>query len=111
MKLYVKAHDSSNSLPRFPQFWSMSVNDQDDLVNEFCDSKWFELAADDLAVHEGNEHADNFPWQVVWTDYSQGPDHFYNFATQAEAMDFVERHPDLMADFTSGWAYLRNVQK
>lgn len=111
MKRYIKSSVFTDSLPSYPNFWSLSTEDQDKLVDEFCDSLYFELAAQDLHNNQGHEDPEEYlPWQVVWADPYQGDDTYYNFASKQEAMQFVERHPDLMASFESGEAYLHKVK-
>ena len=111
MKRYIKSSVFTDSLPSYPNFWSLNTEDQDKLVDEFCDSSYFELAAQDLYNNQGYEDPEEYlPWQVVWADPYQGDDAYYNFASKQEAMQFVERHPDLMASFESGEAYLHKVK-
>lgn len=111
MKRYIKSSVFSDSLPSYPNFWSLSTEDQDNLVDEFCDSSYFELAAQDLENNRGPQDSEEYlPWQVVWSDPYQGDDAYYNFASKKEARQFIERHPDLMACFESGEAYLHKVR-
>ena len=111
MKRYIKSSVFSDSLPSYPNFWSLSPEDQGKLVDEFCNSFYFELAAQDLRNNRGAQDSEEYlPWQVVWRNTYQGDDTYYDFASKKEARQFIERHPDLMACFESGEAYLHKVR-
>ena len=111
MKRYIKSSVFSDSLPSYPNFWSLSPEDLDKLVDEFCNSSYFELAAQDLRNNRGAQDSEEYlPWQVVWSDPHQGDDTYYDFASKKEARQFIERHPNLMDCFEIGEAYLHKVR-